>query len=91
MAKETAPKGNQENRKHQNNHGIVYVNVLNIFATTTLMIEESYRVETLLNPPLPSLCAEDLAARILPQALWERWWFILKIPNELGLSSVSGL
>lgn len=70
---------------------VVYACVLNVFATSTLMIKVSCTAEILIiHPPIPSLCAEGLAARILPKVLQERWWFILKKQNEFGLSSVSG-
>lgn len=70
---------------------VVYAGVLNGFATTTLVIKMSYRAEILtVNPPLPFLCAERLAARVLPTALQESWWFIQRKRNILGLSSVPG-
>lgn len=90
MAEETSPKGSQENRKNQNNHEIVYASFLNVFATTILMIEESCRAEALLNPPLPSLCAEGLAARILPPSL-VRMLVYSKDTAWIRTSSVSGL
>ena len=82
MAKQISPKCNCEGCKNQNNHGVVYVRVLNVFATTILMIAVSYRAEPLLNSPIRSLCAEGLAAGILPQAVQESQWFILKKWNE---------
>lgn len=51
------------------------------------MIDMSYRVETVINPPIPSLGTENLVARISLQSLQGSWWFILKKGNELGLFS----